>query len=419
MKSRRKLEKKVWFVIIATSIINISLLLTWFIIRINPLIPTLSVFKNDVLNEYISSTYDSYDDLESDIDKLSNHYSLLVNIEDINGQIVALNKRGKDLSLITKVVVAGDDVYLLKIYFTNRFNVSRMVIELIFFQIIIVIAILLLTFIFARQMILKPIKALIDDIRGYSFGRKPKKRDVNNEFDYIANEFVDLTLMLDDEKSKQNRIIASISHDIKTPLTSIIGYSDLLKEQELSSEALKYNEKINDKALDIKEILSTFDDYLLNQDNMELKKVTITIKDLVDILNNDYRTDLESNNIEFKISTKLFRKLISVDVLKLRRVFSNIVSNSTRYLKNGGKILITIGENDFFYIFRISDNGPGVDINIIEKIFDPLFTTDYSRKISGLGLSICKEFIKMHGGDIKAYNDDGLVIEFTLPKDLK
>ena len=57
--------------------------------------------------------------------------------------------------------------------------------------------------------------------------------------------------------------------------------------------------------------------------------------------------------------------------------------------------------------------------DIISKIFDPLFTTDSSRKISGLGLSICKEFIEMHGGTLKAYNDEGLVLEFILPKTKK
>lgn len=100
----------------------------------------------------------------------------------------------------------------------------------------------------------------------------------------------------------------------------------------------------------------------------------------------------------------------------MKRVISNMVSNSTRYLKNGGKIMIDISEEGKFYKFVIKDNGPGVNEKIINKIFDPLFTTDSSRKISGLGLSICKEFIEMHGGTLKAYNDEGLVLEFILPK---
>ena len=134
-------------------------------------------------------------------------------------------------------------------------------------------------------------------------------------------------------------------------------------------------------------------------------------------MNNDYKIELENNNIDFSITTKIPEKYISIDILKMKRVVSNMVSNSTRYLKNGGKIMIDISEEDKNYKFVIKDNGPGVNEKIINKIFDPLFTTDSSRKISGLGLSICKEFIEMHGGEINAYNDKGLVIEFTIPKE--
>ena len=68
--------------------------------------------------------------------------------------------------------------------------------------------------------------SLVDDtnyssnIRNYKFGKKPKKTDLNTEFDLINNEFVDLTYSIEKEKQEQNRIIASIAHDIKTPLTT-------------------------------------------------------------------------------------------------------------------------------------------------------------------------------------------------------
>ena len=64
-----------------------------------------------------------------------------------------------------------------------------------------------------------------------------------------------------------------------------------------------------------------------------------------------------------------------------------------RYLKDNGKITIEITSDDNNYLFHFKDNGIGVDEKIIDKIFEPLFTTDNSRKISGLGLSICKEFV--------------------------
>ena len=416
--NKQKLGKRYVRAIILCFLINFFILCGWFLIRIKPLIPRLQHFKEEVFTEEIKKYYESYDDLINDINKTSSNHNILINVEDINGNIITENKKEDgDIPLVSEIIKVKEDVYLIEIYFDNYASITKIVIELLALQSVLIILILLITALYTREIVLKPINRLIEEIRDYKFGKKPKKRELNTEFDLISNEFSNLTDLLDEEKAEQTRIIASISHDIKTPLTSIIGYSDLLKEQNLDKEAEKYNEKINAKALNIKELLSTFDDYLLNQEKIELNRSLVQVKDIVNQLNNDYKIELENNNIDFSITTKIPEKYISIDILKMKRVVSNMVSNSTRYLKNGGKIMIDISEEDKNYKFVIKDNGPGVNEKIINKIFDPLFTTDSSRKISGLGLSICKEFIEMHGGEINAYNDKGLVIEFTIPKE--
>lgn len=90
-----------------------------------------------------------------------------------------------------------------------------------------------------------------------------------------------------------------------------------------------------------------------------------------------------------------------------------------RYLNENGCILIEITSDKDNFFFHFKDNGQGVDGNIIDKIFEPLFTTDNSRKISGLGLSICKEFVLMHEGSITCYNDNGFNIDFSISKNIK
>ncbi len=415
MKNRR-LEKRFICAVIIGSVANIITLVLWLIFRINPIIPKIETLKSEIFNNEIEEKYDSYEDMLIDINMAAKKHNLIINIEDTSGMTLTDNKIKIDAPLITKMVETTDDTYLIKIYFDNHSNISRAILELVFIQIIVVTIILFITFIYTRQIVLKPINTLIDDIRNYKFGKKPKKRPLNTEFDLIANEFADLTDRLDEEKAEQTRIIASISHDIKTPLTSIIGYSNLLKDQSLSEESKKYNEKINEKAINIKDILATFDDYLLNQEKIELKPTLVQVKDIVNELNNDYKIELDNNNITFTVTTNIPEEYLNVDTLKIKRIFSNMISNSARYLKNGGKILINISSYEEYIKFIVKDNGPGVSEKIIDKIFDPLFTTDNSRKISGLGLSICKEFIEMHGGTLKAYNDHGLTLEFLIPK---
>lgn len=415
--NKQKLGKRYVRAIILCCLINLCILCIWFLIRIKPLIPKLQHFKEEVFTEEIKKYYDSYDDLLVDINQASVNHNILVNVEDIDGKLIAGNKKENgDIPLVSEIIKVKDDVYLIDIYFDNYDSITKIVIELLLLQSTLIILILLITVLYTREIFLKPINGLIEEIRNYKFGKKPKKRKLNTEFDLISNEFSNLTDLLDEEKAEQTRIIASISHDIKTPLTSIIGYSNLLKDKELDEDASKYNNKIYDKAINIKDILSNFDDYLLNQEKISLDLSLIQIKDLVNQLNDDYKIELENNNITFTITTKIPEVYLNVDILKIKRVFSNMISNSTRYLKNGGEIKIDITQEDNNVKFIVRDNGPGVKEDIISKIFDPLFTTDSSRKISGLGLSICKEFIEMHGGTLKAYNDEGLVLEFILPK---
>ena len=318
--------------------------------------------------------------------------------------------------LFSDIIEVSDNFYLLSVYMNKNVSTSGMITGLILFQIALVSIIMAFIFIFVRLKLISPVENIVKDIRNYKLGKKPKRSHVNGELGIIQNEFVNLVDSLENEKSEQNRIIASISHDIKTPLTSIIGYSDLIKDGNVSKKEIKeYNEIINSKAIHIKNILSDFDDYLINKSNTVLKMDKIYIKDIVKALNDDYRLDLKNDGIKLNIKCKCMNDVLTVDILKLKRIFANIISNSARFLDKNGVINIVITKDSKFFNFCISDNGPGVDDAIIDRIFDPLFTTDKSRKISGLGLSICKEFVLKLGGNIRAYNENGLIIEFNLP----
>lgn len=417
--NKKKLRKRLSLVIITASLVTILVLTLWFLNNAAPIISKLSDLNLNISNSNLKKEYASYDNMIESINDIQNQYLVIFTIKDIDGNELTNNKVNHDLPVFTKMVKIDNNPYLLTAYSKRDMNISDAFIELFFFQIIVVVIILFVTFLCTRQIIIKPVDKIINDIRNYKLGKKPVKMDMDGEFALIQNEFVKLTDELDKEKEEQNRIIASISHDIKTPLTSIIGYSNLIQDDNITQEEIKkYNNKISEKALHIKDVLYAFDDYLVNHEKITLKLDSIQIKDLVKELNNDYKIELENKNISFEVSTNCENKYINIDVLKIKRVFSNMISNSIRYLKDGGNININIITEDKNTKFIIADNGPGVDEEIINKIFDPLFTTDYSRKISGLGLSIVKEFVQIHSGDIKAYNNNGLVIEFNIP-DLK
>ena len=400
-----------FFILLA--IINITLIFGWLNVKITPSLSKIDEFKISVSKE-LRKDYSNIDELINNLDEYSKEKDINYNLVDSKDKVIKDSEKG--LSFFTSFIEVDNEIYYIEFTSNNIKDINNLIKEASVFQIIVFIIIYLLVFIAARLTIIKPTEDIINDIKNYKFGKKIERKPIRGELGLIQNEFVSLTERLDLEKKEQHRIISSISHDIKTPLTSIIGYGDLIKEEDDLKIIKKHNNKITDKALNIKEILSTFDDYLVNYENAPLKLNKFIISDLVNKINNDYKLDLENNNIKFEVITKLKDEVIYIDGLKLKRIFSNLISNSTRYITSNGKITIEILKDDKDYIFKIKDNGKGVDEAILDKLFDPFYTTDKSRKISGLGLSICKEFVELHGGNIKAKNlKKGFEIEFTIP----
>ena len=412
------LSKKVLIVIIITVLINTVTLVFWYNFRISPVISNAAKLKTDISQNELKHYYRTVEELLFNLTSIANKYNVKFKLEDFDDRIINENKvSGNELFLFSDIIKVENNFYLLSTYMNKNLSTATMVMELILFQTIVVIMIMIFIFVFARTNIINPVEKIILSIRNYKLGKKPIKVEINNEFDLIQNEFVNLVEAIEKEKSEQNRIIASISHDIKTPLTSVIGYSDLIVSSKMDKkEIIEYSNKINEKSLHIKNLLNDFDDYLVSMNNKILKLDNVLIKDIVKDLNSDYKIELNNLGISFNVKTKLSNNYINVDILKLKRIFANIIQNSIRFVPKDGKIDILISSDNEYYKFVISDNGSGVPEEIINKIFDPLFTTDNSRKISGLGLSICREFTLLHGGDIKAYNDNGLTIEFTIPK---
>jgi len=330
-------------------------------------------------------------------------------------------KKNSYLITVSNIICINGNYYLLSLSRQKEVLTIRLLLNFIIFEIVIILILTSTGILGANFKILNPITSLSQDMENYKKGIRPTKRPIHGGIDALQNDFVNLVDNLEEEKQKQNRIIASISHDIKTPLTSILGYSErLTTSTKLTAETrTKYASTIYSKSLVMKEIIEEFDDYLALRLNQENKKEVVTITNLVDYLNNYYKEELLEKDILLTIKTDCPTSSIFVDYASLKRVFSNTIMNSIRYLKDSQKIIIIniTKQKDDTIEFEIADNGTGTKEDL-QKIFEPLYTTDRSRKISGLGLSICKEIVESHNGTIKAQNNKigGFSIIFTIPE---
>jgi signal transduction histidine kinase len=226
---------------------------------------------------------------------------------------------------------------------------------------------------------------------------------------------------LDDEKAAQTRIIASISHDIKTPLTSVLGYAEFLQNPNLSEERRKkYLATIYEKAKVIQQTVIGFDDYLSHNLELNLHREFVTVGRILSDAENGIRTEMWKDGlfVEFE---KCGCENITVyaDTAKLQRVFMNAVTNSARHSgKNTITVTVSAKDNGPDVLFTVRDDGKGVKRDQLDRIFEPMYTTDTSRSVAGLGLSICKDIIESHGGSIYAdsvYNEY-FALCFTLQK---
>ena len=204
------------------------------------------------------------------------------------------------------------------------------------------------------------------------------------------------------------RNITNVSHDLRTPLTAIKGYIELLKEESLTQNGRKYISVINRKTEELTELTEQLFDFakILDTD-MVLTKEKCYLNELLEEVLASYYPIFKEKDIvpEVLICKEKVEKV--VNKASMIRVFENIFSNVVKYSNGNFKVEL---KNDGEIIF--SNKATSLDATTVQKIFDRYFTVENAKKSTGLGLSIAKQLVELNGGSISAkYADNVLIIE--------
>ena len=261
--------------------------------------------RQEIINKdvvYLSKQIEknqSLENIEEVIDRFEKKGSINIQVKNINDDVVyKYTKKQNSYLNLTAVDLAqtNDNIYIITITFPmniNELNKIPVIKDILKIEIIIITIFLTFLSILLYQSMIKPIIYLQKDIENYKFGIKPIKSSRRDEIGWLKNNFFELTEKLDKEKQNQNRIIASISHDIKTPLTSILGYSERLQNKNMPEERKdRYIDIIYSKAQDIKSLMYEFDEYLGNNLDNSINKENIYVKDLCDLIIKEYKDEL-------------------------------------------------------------------------------------------------------------------------------
>lgn len=283
-------------------------------------------------------------------------------------------------------------------------------------------------------------QALVDDEpHTYQF-----RFDKLNNSDEIIAAFQNIDDMVSIEKERQKELaialdaaeqsnraktqfLNNMSHDIRTPMNAIIGFTSLASEHYSDSEKVKdYLGKINTSG---KHLLSLINDVLdmsrIESGKVELEEEEIDLLDIVAEIESILLPDVNEKNITFKIDTKhITNKNVICDKLRLKQILLNLLSNAVKFTNPGGSVDLRITQNTSApigyasYVIQVNDTGIGMTEEFQKHVFEA-FSRERTSTVSGiqgtgLGLAITKNFVDVMGGTIQVKSKVGVGTEFTV-----
>lgn len=238
-------------------------------------------------------------------------------------------------------------------------------------------------------------------------------------FDNLLNK----QLAIEADK-KKNDLIVYLAHDLRTPLTSIIGYLSLLqkgRDDKLTQEKkYDYIKVTLDKSYRLEQLINElFELTKLNSADNDLNKTSVNISTMVEQIAYEFIPDLDKKEQDWNLEIAE-GVMASVDVKRFERIMDNIIKNASNYAPNSTTIHCKLYEENSIIYLKLKNRSSSISKEAMAELFNPFFRGDYSRSSetgnSGLGLSITKVMVEAHGGTISSnYVDNNFEIVIELP----
>lgn len=351
-----------------------------------------------------------------------------------------LTGKYKEIYEISKLSYTGIDgqinnaVFCINIEdFNGFFSSPRIIKYIVYAYIIFFIFAVLLFFKSLYKKAKEPLDILNDAIESFAEGKTNKLIEYKGprEFEEICHNFNDMATKLNEAEKKRvaaeqqkQKMLADISHDLKTPITVIKGYAKAITDKKVVDEELgEYLNTIYKKSNSLAELINTFSEYSkLERPDFKIKAVKTNICEFARNYFIEKYNELEFLGFELDIQIPDQGIFCMLDVFEMKRVFENIISNTVKYNEKGTIISFVLEKRKANCVIRIGDNGVGIPDELKKIIFNPFSVGDASRsevKSSGLGMAIVKKIVDSHMGDIKLLHEqiDGfsVIYEITLP----
>ncbi len=239
----------------------------------------------------------------------------------------------------------------------------------------------------------------------------PEMVEVEKKLNHFKTEAIKNERLARENEQKKNELIVYLAHDIKTPLTSMIGYLSLLSEiKDMPQEQRnRYIDIALDKSYRLEYLINElFDVARFNSEKIVLEKEEINLNLMLEQIADDFYPTLKEMNKKINFTSDE-KTILYADPDKLSRVFNNLIKNAVNYSKENTDIDISILNKENQATVKITNKGKQIPKEKLDKIFEKFYRLDSSRTSktggSGLGLAIAKEIVELHGGRIYAESD--------------
>lgn len=249
--------------------------------------------------------------------------------------------------------------------------------------------------------------------------KESEYKELSFEVNYLMEAYEQLKIDKEQQLNNNKQLLSNLSHDIRTPLTSIIGYVDALNDGIISSEE-EFEEFIGILSMKSKN-LKELTDQIFNVARIDAEDVLMNLEfiELNEFLTNiliDFIPQFEKFGLELENGISSDKYMIQGDRVALTRVFQNIMKNAIQHGKSGKVIGIkSFIANDYYRVI-IWDRGKGIPKSKQQYIFERLYKVDDARKMtssnSGLGMAIAKKLVLKHNGNIFLKSEENKLTEF-------
>lgn len=235
----------------------------------------------------------------------------------------------------------------------------------------------------------------------------------------MSKNVKDYLNQIEKERMIRQEFFSNASHELKTPITSIQGYAELLESGMIQDESTKadFASRIKKEAVRMTGLIND----ILMISRLEAKEAEVTFSDVrVSVLLEEIIDSLKPQAAEAQVFVHVDCQplMIHANLQQMRELLTNLISNAIKYNRPGGQVWINIRETDGQMVIRVKDNGVGIPSDSLDRIFERFYRVDKGRSRkqggTGLGLSIVKHIVNFYHGTIHVSSEPDMGSEFTV-----